>query len=201
MRSCLFCLIAIFSFHKPIYAQSDIKAMLKQIALYIVYLEELKKGIDIARDGLTTIGEIKNGEFNLHNLFFSSLKSVNPKVAKYSKVAEIISDQLSIVASFKSLIQRLNSSGSMTVAEMTYIARVYDHISGECIKCLNDLIAVTTDDQLEMTDDERIKRIDGIYADMKDKYAFALHFANGVDKVALIRNRELYEIDLLKTLQ
>ena len=58
---------------------------------------------EIARDGLTTIHEIKNGEFNLHNLFFSSLKTVNPEVAKYSRIAVIIADQVSIIGEFKSL--------------------------------------------------------------------------------------------------
>ena len=59
---------------------------------------------------------------------------------------------------------------------MSYINTVYSHISSECTKSLNDLIAVTTDGTLEMTDDERIKRIDGIYDDMKDKYAFTVEF-------------------------
>ena len=51
------------------HAQSDIKLMLKQIALIAVHVKELEKAIEIARDGLTVIHEIKNGEFKLHNIF------------------------------------------------------------------------------------------------------------------------------------
>ena len=40
------------------------------------------------------------------------------------------------------------------------------------------LIAVTTDGNSEMTDDERIKRVDGIYDDMEDKYAFTQSFCD-----------------------
>src|SRR5665213_2261912 len=100
-----------------LHAQSDIQAMLKQIALLGVYVKELQNAIEIARDGLTTIWEIKNGELNLHNVFFNSLQRVNPSVAKYSKIAEIIADQVAIVSDFKSLIKRLNNSGRMTSAE------------------------------------------------------------------------------------
>ena len=94
----------IFSLHVPVRAQGDIQAMLKQIALLAVYMKDLEDAMKIAKDGLTTISEIKNGEFNLHSLFFSSLQSVNPSVAKYSKIAEIISDQVAIVSNFKNLI-------------------------------------------------------------------------------------------------
>jgi hypothetical protein len=126
---------------------------------------------------------------------------VNPNIAKYSKVAEIIADQLSIVANFKSLIQRMNASGRMTGPEINYIGQVYDHISEECVKSLNGLIAVTTDNQLEMSDDERIKRIDGIYSDMKDKYTFTLHFTSLADKIGSIRSQGMTDNEFLKALQ
>ncbi|HMH35210.1 MAG TPA: hypothetical protein VK543_19375 [Puia sp.] len=181
-------------------AQSDIKAMLKQITLLGIYIRDLEKAIVIAREGLKTIDEIKHGEFNLHNMFFSSLRSVNPAVVKYSKVAEIIVDQLAIVSDFKNLLDRLNSSGKITKAELSYVTAVYSHISDECSKSINDLIEVTSDGKLEMTDGERIKRIDGIYSAVKDKYAFTKSFTSNADRVARERIREPIENQLLKSL-
>jgi hypothetical protein len=175
--------------------------MLKQIALLAVYMKDLEDAMKIAKDGLTTISEIKNGEFNLHSLFFNSLQRVNPSVAKYSKIAEIISDQVAIVSNFKNVINRLNVSGRMTNSEMSYINAVYSNISGECTKSLNDLIAVTTDGTLEMTDDERIKRIDGIYDDMKDKYAFTLSFTGGAGSLTDSRGSEIGELEFLKSIE
>lgn len=183
------------------HAQSDIQAMLKQIAKLEIYIIDLEKGYKIAQEGLTTIGEIKKGEFNLHSIFFSSLESVNPSVAKYSKIAIIISDQVSIVSSFKSLIQHLNNSGRMTNAELQYVQAVYSNLSDECTKTLNALIEVTTDGTLEMTDDERIKRIDGIYDDMEDKYAFTQSFCNKAGLLTDQRNYEANEFGILKALE
>jgi hypothetical protein len=183
------------------HAQSDIQAMLKQIAKLEIYIIDLEKGYKIAQEGLTTIGEIKKGEFNLHSIFFSSLESVNPSVAKYSKIAVIISDQLSIISTFKSLIQHLNNSGRITNAELQYVQAVYSNMSDECTKTLNALIEVTTDGTLEMTDDERIKRIDGIYEDMEDKYAFSQRFCAEATGVYFLRTDETSEYGILKALE
>jgi|SRR5450432_1198302 len=183
------------------HAQEDIQAMLKQIAKLEIYIVDLEKGYSIAKEGLTTIGEIKNGEFHLHSLFFSSLQKVSPMVARYSKIAEIIADQVSIVSQFKNLLKKIDVSGHINGLELNYIKTVYSSLTDECNKNLNALIAVTTDGTLEMSDDERIRRIDGIYNDMKDKYAFTMDFT---DKSGLLidgRLNETRESELLKTLE
>jgi hypothetical protein len=201
MKIWLFCFCTIFCFCGAGRAQEDILAMIKQIGLLEVYIVDLEKGYKIAREGLTTIGEIKKGEFNLHNIFFSSLQSVNPSVAKYSKIAEIISDQLAIISGFKSLIKRLKSSGRITAVEMNYISSVYSNISDECSKSVAGLIAVTTDGTLEMTDDERIRRINGIWGDMKDKYAFTQRFTAEAGALNDQRVSEENQMQLLKSLE
>lgn len=201
MKRVWFCLLTSFTLCGVVRAQSDIQAMLKQIAKLEIYIIDLEKGYKIAQEGLTTIGEMKKGEFNLHSLFFSSLQSVNPIVAKYSKIAVIISDQLSIISSFKSLIQHLNNSGKMTNAELQYIHAVYSNMTDESIKTLNNLIAVLTDGNFEMTDDERIKRIDYSYNDMEDKYAFSQNFCAKVNQIYLLRTVETNGMDLLKALE
>jgi hypothetical protein len=182
-------------------AQSDIQAMLKQIALLAVHIKELENAIEIARDGLTTINEIKHGEFNLHNIFFSSLRSVNPAVAKYSRIVVIIADQISIVTDFKGLLQRLRSNKGITPLELLYVESVYSNMAEECSKTISDLITVTTNGGLEMTDDERIKRIEVIANDMNDKYAFTRQFTSGADKLIYERTNAEQELRILKSLE
>ncbi len=179
-------------------AQADIKAMLKQIAKLEIYIQDVEKGYKIAQAGLTTINEFKHGEFNLHNLFFSSLKTVNPKVLKYERIAEIIADQISIIHQFETL-SKINSS--LTVSEIEYISKVYDHISAECEKDLNALISVLTNGELEMNDQERIERIDRIYMDMKEKTAFTTSFSSKTNRICLERTGQENEPNILKTLE
>ena len=198
MKSLWLCICASFTLFRSVHAQADIQAMIKQILKLEIYIVDLEKGYKIAKEGLTTIGEIKKGEFNLHSIFFNSLESVNPSVAKYSKIAEIISDQVAIVSNFKSLLAR---SGRLTSSDISYINAVYSNMSSECTKNLNALITVLKDGELEMTDDERIKRIDGIWLDMQDKYVFTQSFTSQAGAVNGQRDNELNEIQLLKLLE
>jgi hypothetical protein len=179
-------------------SQADIKAMLKQIAKLEIYIQEVERGYKIARAGLTTINEFKHGEFNLHNLFFSSLKTVSPRILKYERIAEIISDQISIIHQFKGL-SKINTP--LTASEIDYIARVYDHISVECGKDLNALISVLTNGELEMNDQERIKRIDRISLYMKEKTAFTTSFSSKTNRICLERTGQANEINILKILE
>jgi hypothetical protein len=52
---------------------TQIEYMIQQIALLQTYIGYVEKGYDIVNKGLTLIGDIKNGDFKLHNEFFNGL--------------------------------------------------------------------------------------------------------------------------------
>src|SRR5688572_15796366 len=99
--------------------------LMSQIALFQLYLGYLKKGYDIANKGLNTIENIKNGDFNLHRDFFSSLKNVNPSIANSAKVADIIAFQLYIIQNLKRVNSFCQSSRQFTADEIYYVTKVY----------------------------------------------------------------------------
>src|SRR5437870_5513652 len=72
------------------------KYLIEQIVAFKTYLGYAVEGYSTAKLGLNTIKDIKNGDFNLHDNYFKSLSVVNPQIKKYSKVAAIISMQISI---------------------------------------------------------------------------------------------------------
>src|SRR5450755_46021 len=153
---------------------ADLKSMGKQIALLQLYIGWIEKGYSIARSGLTLIGDIKQGELYLHTVFFSSLSSVNPDIKKYSKVAAII---VTIQAITKEL-NKISSVQNISTGEKQYLIAVKGNLLEDCTKMLDDLISVITDDTYQMTDDERIKRIDGIYSDVNSKWVLAKDFTD-----------------------
>jgi hypothetical protein len=172
--------------------KTQIKYLISQIAALEVYDSYLNKGYSIAQNALTSIYDFKKGEFNLHNAFFSSLKAINPDVAKYGRIADIISYQQAIIRNFKQILQTKNMSAS----EMSYLQSVYNNMTGECTKSLNELIGVITADTYTMKDDERVKRIDAIYDDMKDKYAFSQSFSSEAKLLANQRTSDQNEINM-----
>ncbi len=172
------------------------KYLLQQIAGLQVYIGYVQKGYSIAKQGLNTISDIKHGEFNLHKDYFSSLKEVNPKIKNYSKVADIILLQMNIVKVYKEAAKQIKQSKSFSANEITYINSVFESLLDDCTKTIDELITVTTSGQLEMKDDERLKRIDRLYNDMQTNYVFVQSFSDGAELLAASRTREQNDIQL-----
>jgi hypothetical protein len=180
--------------------KTQIKYLLQQIAANKVYIEYIEKGYGIARDGLNVIQNIKRGDFNLHSDFIGSFSKVNPKIAGYSRVADIITYQIRIVKNITVTIKNLKESEQFNPEELDYAKKMFDNFLTECLKNLEDLYQVITSDEFSMKDDERIKRIDQIYSEMQEKYAFCKIFSEECSVLAMQRLSEQTEINISKKL-
>lgn len=176
------------------------KYLLQQIAAFEAYLSYAKKGYDIANKGISTISSLKKGEFNLHQTFFGSLKIVNPKIKNAAIVADIIALQISIIQQFKRSINSCKKSGQFNNDEVAYVGKVYADLITECLKDVDELISVTTDGELQMKDDERIKRITAIHTSMQDKYTFTQSFTNESAILVAQRMKEQNDMQVSKIL-
>ncbi|MEP7376194.1 MAG: hypothetical protein ABI675_22550 [Chitinophagaceae bacterium] len=174
--------------------------MLQQIAALQVYIGYAKKGYDVMNKGLTTIRSIKNDDLNLHRDFFGLLKQVNPRIKKYAKVADIISYQLRIVKETNKTLQGIRETGQFTSEELDYCKMVFDNLLLDCLKSIDELFLVITSGELEMKDDERIKRINSLYADMQNKYTFSSSFSEEMGLLSVQRLGEQIEINRSKIL-
>lgn len=152
------------------------KYLLQQIAALQVYIGYAKNGYNIASSGLQTIKDITGGEFDLHSAFISSLKTVTPVIRKHVKVAEIIEYQIRIGKAFRTV----KYSPYLSVANQLYVIGVHEKVIQECGKELEELLLVITSGKVEMTDEERMRRLDSIYESMTDKYAFTMDFIGQV---------------------
>lgn len=170
------------------------KYLQQQIAALKIYLGYAKKGYTIVTNGVNTIRNIKNGDFNLHRDFFNHLKNVSPAISRYAKVADIISYQAKIIKQVRFTTQQARETKQFTEAELDYCKQVFDTLLDECIKTVEHLILITTSGELEMKDDERLKRIEMLYADVQDKYSFACSFAEDMGLLAVQRLGEQLEI-------
>lgn len=180
--------------------KTQIKYLLQQIAANEVYIQYLQKGYKIAENGLQTINSIKHGDFNLHHDFFNSLKNVNPKIKNLANVTGIIALQLQIIKQAKSAVLHVQSSTQFTADEITYLQHVFNHLLDECAKDINDLSMVITSGNAQMTDDERINRINAIYTDMQDKFSFSKSFSFEAAMLAMQRSQEATDVEVSKRL-
>lgn len=170
------------------------KYLLEQIAALKVYAGYVKKGYNIVGSGLETVKGFKNGEFNLHQNFFSSLKSISPAIQKNQKIAEIITYQLVIAKAFNDI----GKSEYLSAANQQYVNKVKQQVIDECLIDLEELLLVITAGRVEMSDDQRMVRIDKIYAAMQDKASFTQNFTTEISLLLLQIEREQKSIQILK---
>lgn len=169
------------------------KYLLQQIAALKVYTDFAQKGYKIAKDGLSAFGAITGGEFNLHSLFLNSLKTVNPHVRDYPKVADIIGWGQKIASETDHSYSYYRQSEAFTPAELRYIKRVFDRLLEACEAIMDDLDTVIGDNRLEMKDDERMERIGLLYDQMQDNYTFCKSFTEETKTMVVARIREKNE--------
>lgn len=168
--------------------------LVNQIAALQVYIGYAKKGYDIVGDGIHTVRDIKNGEFGLHSAFFGSLKTVSPYIRDNAKVAEIIAMQLAITKAFGAV----RGNDLLGEGGHNYINDVRENVLAECTKDLEELVLVITSGKVEMTEDERIRRLDKIYETMRDRSAFTGHFTGQVNVLIAQKERENRQNENLK---
>lgn len=164
--------------------------LLQQIAALKVYTDYAQKGYSVAKKGLTTIGDFKRGEFNLHSDYFNSLKTVNPKIKTYAKVGEIVALQLKIIKSSSFIIRQVQWDDLFHGNEIAYIKRVVDRLLENCDGNLEELLTIVTDGELEMKEEERMKRIDALYLNMLENYSFGESFTKQTRLMVLSRAEE-----------
>lgn len=180
--------------------KTQIQYLEQQIAALQVYAGYLEKGYHIAQAGLTTIGEIKNGEFSLHQTFFSSLSQINPAIGADVRVAEIIALQISIIEKYKNCYQQVQQSHLFNSGEVSTVYAVFSKLLEDCANDISALISLTKMGDLQLSDAERIKRIQSLDLDMKDKYRFTQSFSNQTIGMAFNRMQEQNEAAMMKTI-
>jgi len=199
-------LLCAFSF-PPAKAQSstgqDMQQLLydiEKLTQFKAILSDMQRGYTILTRGYEQVKTMAQGNFNLHSLFLNGLMQVNPEVAKYARVADIIADEADILSEYKNAFRGFQTSGGFNAGELDYLARVYAQLTGAALNDVNELINVITASKLRMSDDERLSAIDRIYASGNDKRNFLRDFNRRTHILLLQRQREQNEVDNLKSL-
>jgi hypothetical protein len=183
---------------RPLFAQDWLTVMTEQMAKFEVTLQELKQGYNIVQKGLSTIGQIKQGDYDLHNLFFTSLQTVSPQVKGYVKIADILAMETQILSGIKRTTAQLTGTTLFSGPELTYVSAVLSNLGTLVGKDITELTDVVTDGDFQMTDDQRLARIDKLYKEVTDKYAFFQSFQN---EVRVSGTQRLFDKNSLQTLQ
>jgi hypothetical protein len=178
--------------------KTQIRYLLNQVAANKVYLEYLQQGYRVAETGLSVVRHIKEGDFNLHQEFFGSLKAVNPAIRRYAKVAEMMIIQSAIIVECRKTLNRVKESKQFTPEEMNHCAQVLGRLLADCVENMERLSALVTGGEMSLTDAARLQRIDELYADMQDKWVFCSSFSDELHLVSMQRLADATDIQQSK---
>jgi hypothetical protein len=166
----------------------------QQIAAYNAFEQELKMGYNVVEHGLTGIAAINTAELNAHSTYYKSLAQPSSTVTHNTQVQDILQWQTDITNSFS------QSFSGLTDGEQSYISIVKTNLLNECNADLTDLQNLLNYGTLQMTDDQRLKRLAKIHADMLDKYRFSQSFCASVKLLAIQRQQNSNDTQTLQAL-
>lgn len=164
--------------------------LLQQLIALRAYGSQLKQGYKAVSQGWQMIKGFSQGEFNLHSLYLNGLKLVNPLVAKDPRVAESLEAIISIRLGFAGL-EKLE----LNVQHRSYVEQVRENLMQASEKELAALESLLGTGKLEMTDDERLQRLDQIHIRLKDKEAFTRDFSAQAKLLAQQQKIQIIEIE------
>lgn len=161
-------------------------------------LTDMKRGYEMVSKGYNTVKNIAEGNFSLHEVFLDGLMLVSPEVRKYRKVADIVSMQADLVSEYKGAFKRFGSGGNFSVSELEYLGKVYGQLLDQSMDNLDQLVMVITAGKLRMSDEERLRVIDRVFAELEDKLQFLRSFNRETGLLNLQRAQEKAELSGIK---
>lgn len=100
----------------------------EKLAQFKQILSDMKKGYEVISTGYSTIKNLSQGNFNLHKTFLDGLMMVSPSVKKYTRIADIMNNQLMIVKEYKNAFNRFKQDGNFNPNEIVYLGNVYSNL-------------------------------------------------------------------------
>lgn len=147
--------------------------LIEQIAHLRLYLELTEKGYKIAKQGLTSIGDIKSGEFKLHKNRFDSLSIVKPAIKKDPLASAAVGHIRAMITLYWGFDDLMAECSFLSADEKKLVRDVFDRLASDGVAALNNLVEVTTNGRLKMTDDARSSQICSIFEQSQSIHTFA----------------------------
>jgi hypothetical protein len=158
---------------------------LQQIAAYEAFEQELKMGYGVMKNGLKGIAAIDVAEFNAHTAYYKSLETPGAAVKNSNQVQDILNWNTAVTQSFN------QTYNGLTAGEQQYVLVVKNNLLTACNADLTDLQSLLATGKLQLSDNERLTRLDKLHESMLDKYQFSQNFCSSLKLLAIQRQAEI----------
>ena len=158
----------------------------QQVAGLQMYLSFAKQGYKIVQNELSTISSLKNGDINLHRLHFSRLKHPDAKIRNLALLTDIVQLHHYILNLSARYLKEVAQKGNFSPDERSYQQEVFQKLRSSCAQTIQEYQLLVADNQLELSDDQRISRLRDLHRQM----LVHLDFCKSFVKQGMTLNRE-----------
>lgn len=174
--------------------------MIQQIAALQLYKSYLMKGYKIVKDGSSTISGFKNGSLLQHTAHFDSLKTVSGRIRNYSRIQDIIDMDKAMLESYPQVYPKLSAADALTAMQLSGYRQLYNSLTAKASTDMDELQLVITSGKVQMTDDQRISKIDQLYYNMQRLQASVVRLNSQSLALAAQRQREAKDRAAMRSL-
>lgn len=132
--------------------------------------------------------------------YFEELRKVKTALTYYSRVKDIIEQQLQMVSEYKAAWTLFRQDKNFTPEELDYMLGVYTGMIDESVKSIDQLFLVINAFVTQMSDAKRLEIIDGVAASVEQTLMDLKQFNSETKVISIQRATEKNEIEYVKKL-
>jgi len=163
-------------------------------------LQEMYQAYTILHTGYESIKSLSEGTYSLHKVFLDGLLAVNPTVASYWKVGDIVNKEIVLVKQCQSGKSYLSGTGQFNSEELGTFLNKYNNLIQSSLNNVGELTMIVTAGTLRMSDAERLAAIDRIDADVTKNLGITNAFNNDAALQAMQRAKAQQDINTVQGL-
>ena len=132
--------------------------------------------------------------------YFDELRTIKEAIDKYQQVKDIMRKQMQMVKEYSRAFAQFKKSNKFTVAELAYMAEVYNGILNESVKSLDQLFLVIKPNNTQMTDGGRLAIINGVAGQIDESLSDLRLFNHENIKLSLARTKNQADLQTMKAI-
>lgn len=167
-----------------------------------IWLQNAQKTLEnkMSQLKLNEIRDWVQKQKKLYEDYFEELKKVKSAIANYSRVKDIIQQQIAMVSEYKGAWNLFRQDKNFTAEELDYMLNIYTGMMDESLKNIDQLFLVVNAYSTQMTDAKRLEIINTVADNIQAQYFDLKEFNTQNKMLSLQRASELGEIEYVRRL-
>lgn len=185
---------------KKIIVAVDLK--IQKLQNKTIWLQNAQKTLEntMSKLKLTEISDWVEKQRKLYDEYFQELWKVKAALAYYHRVKDIIEDQVSMVAEYKSAWATFRQDKNFNGDELNYMSDVYAGMMSESLKSIDQLLLVVNAFATQMSDAKRMEIINNAANSIEQNFLDLKEFNNQNKLISIQRAAARGEIEYVKRL-